>query len=284
MNPFNQEYKGMFPQVDHHAFAKPLITYTVPNSKNTNTAMIAWKTEPYDFSSLTDLTINYAVNPDHGFSALTINVAGATAAATTAREVADLLNANATFAGLFTAVAQSVTENQGSEPTKSVLVTSKRQNDAIRAYMSITGAETELGFNDNAGIAELPTYFTKDTITNYHLPNSAGQLIELDGTVVAVDRVIIRNFLDNQTWTNADLLEDWQLLEGRGGRFVFQINTSNASGQPLDTITWSAGAVAGDMAVRTVYVWTDAADTVPDEKYEVPHVLTTADVANVPTL
>jgi hypothetical protein len=38
------------------------------------------------------------------------------------------------------------------------------------------------------------------------------------------------------------------------------------------------------MAVRTIQVWGASADTVPDEKYEVPHVLTTSDVANVPTL
>lgn len=284
MNPFNQEYKGMFPQVDHHAFSKPLITYTVPNNKNTNTAMIAWNTEPYDFSSLTDLTINFATNPDHGFSALTIDVAGSTPGATTALEVATALNANATFADRFNAVAQNVTQNNGSAPTQSVLIKSTEEQTQIRTYMDNTGAEQLLGFNKNAGIAELPTYFSKDTIENYHLPNSAGQLIELDGTDTAIDRVIIRNFLDDQTWTNADLLEDWQMLEGRGGRFVFQIATNNGDGQATDIITWSAGAVAGDMAVRTIQVWGAAADTVPDEKYEVPHVLTTSDVANVPTL
>ena len=75
MNPFNQEYKGLYPQVDHHAFAKSLITYTVPNNKNNSTAMIAWNTEPYDFSSLPNLTINYAVNSVNdfkGFSALVV--------------------------------------------------------------------------------------------------------------------------------------------------------------------------------------------------------------------
>ena len=284
MNPFNQEYKGMFPQVDHHAFAKPLITYTVPNNKNTNTAMIAWNTEPYDFSSLTDLTINCATNPDHGFSALTINVSGATPGATTALEVATALNANATFADRFNAVAQNVTENNGSAPTQSVLIKSTIEQTQIRTYMSNSGAEQLLGFNKNAGIAELPSFFSKDNIVNYHLPNSAGQLIELDGTDTAIDRVIIRNFLDDQTWTNTALLEDWQMLEGRGGRFVFQIATNNVDGQATDIITWSAGAVAGDMAVRTIQVWGASADTVPDEKYEVPHVLTTSDVANVQTL
>ena len=285
MNPFNQEYKGLFPQVDHHAFSKPLITYTVPNSKNTSTAMIAWNTEPYNFSSLTDLTINYAVNADFvGFSALTVDVSGATPGATTALEVATALNANTTFTTWFTARAQDVTENNGSQPTQSVLIQSTKQQTQIKAYMDNTGAESLLGFNKNAGIAEIPSVFTKDIITNSHLENSAGILIELDGTDTAIDRPIIRDFLDNQVWTNADLLEDWQMLEGRGGRFVFQINTSNADGQPTDTITWSAGAVEGDMAVRTIQVWSGATDTVPDEKYEVPHVLSSSDVANVPTL
>lgn len=285
MNPFNQEYKAMFPSVDHHAFPKPLITYTVPNNKNNSTAMIAWKTEPYDFSSLTDLTINYAVDANlHFFAPLVIDVSGATPAATTAREVAAALTADETFDTLFKARAQNVTENIGSAPTQSVLITSKRQNDAIKVYVSNSGAESLLGFNDNAGIAEIPSYFTKDIITNYHIANSAGQLIELDGTDTAIDRLIIRNFLDDQTWTNAALLEDWQLLEGRGGRFIFQINTSNADGQPTNTITWSAGAVAGDMAIRTIQVWSGTTDTVPDEKYEVPYVLTGSDIANVPTL
>jgi hypothetical protein len=285
MNPFNQEYKGLFPQVDNFAFGKSLITFTVPNNKNNSTAMIAWNTEPYDFSSLTDLTINYAVDVElQGFSALTIDVSGATAAATTALEVATALNANSTFDTWFKAVAQNVTENNGSAPTQSVLITSKKQQTQIKAYMSNSGAESLLGFNKNAGIAELPTTFSKDNIVNYHNANSAGQLIELDGTDTAIDRPIIRDFLDNQAWANTDLLEDWQMLEGRGGRFVFQIATNDVNGHATEIITWSAGAVAGDMAVRTIQVWGAAADILPDEKYEVPHVLTSSDVANVPTI
>lgn len=285
MNPFNQEYKAMFPSVDHHAFPKPLITYTVPNNKNNSVAMIAWNTEPYDFSSLPNLTINYAVDLNlHFFAALTIDVSGVTAAATTAREVATALNANATFADLFIAKAQVVTETSTSDPTRSVLITSTRQNAAIKAFISNSSAESLLKFNENAGIAEIPSYFTKDIITNYQNANSAGQLIELDGTNTVIDRPIIRNFLNNQTWTNADLLTDWQLLGGRGGRFVFQIATNDVNGHATNIITWAAGAVAGDMAVRTIQVWGAAADTVPNEKYEVPHVLTSSDVGNTPTL
>tara|TARA_Y100000034_G_scaffold38278_1_gene47007 strand:+ start:26322 stop:27191 length:870 start_codon:yes stop_codon:yes gene_type:complete len=285
MNPFNQEYKGMFPQVDHHAFPKPLITYTIPNNKNNSVAMIAWKVEPYDFSSLPDLTINYAVDANHQFfAALTIDVSGATAAATTAAEVATALNANAIFTTLFKAKAQNIQETPLTASTQSVLITSKKPNDAIKAYISNSSAESKLRFNLNAGIAEIPTYFSKDNITNYHLANSAGQLIELDGTDTAIDRPIIRDFLNNQAWTNADLLEDWQMLEGRGGRFKFTINTINGDGQITDSIQWGAGAIAGDMAVRIIRVWGGATDTSPDEEYEVPHVLTSTDVANVPTL
>lgn len=284
MNPFNQEYKAMYPQVDHHAFAKPLITYTIPPNKNTSTAMVAWNTEPYDFSSLTDLTINYAHDMNlQFFSALTINVSGATPVTTTAREVVNALNANATFATLFKAKAINVEETPRAAASQTVLIQSKRA-EGIKTYISNSAAESLLRFNKHAGIAEIPSYFTKDNITNYANANSAGQLIELDGTDTAIDRPIIREFLDNDTWTNADLKEDWQLLEGRGGRFKFTINTNNVDGQPTNTIEFSAGAVAGDMGVRIVRVWGGATDTVPDEEYIVPHVLTSSDVANVPTL
>lgn len=284
MNPFNQEYKALFPQVDHHDFPKPLITYTIPPNKNTSTAMVAWNVEPYDFSSLTDLTINYAIDSSlHFFASLVIDVSGATAGATTAKEVVDALNANATFADLFSAKVQNVRERSESEPTKTVLIKSKKPQEGIKVYISNSGAESKLRFNKYAGIAEIPSYFSKDIISNYYNANSAGQLIKLDGTDTAIDRPIIREFLDNSSWTNSDLKEDWQLLKGRGGRFKFTINTVNDDGQPTETIEWSAGAVAGDLGVKIIRVWGGATDTVPEKEYYIPYVLQSNDVANVPT-
>jgi len=286
MNPFNQEYKAVLPGSDHHAFTKSLINYTVPNNKNTSTAMIAWNVGPYDFSSLTDLTINYRKNPDHAFSALVIDVSGSTPGATTAQEIVTILNANATFNSYFIAKAQNVQEFSEMQSSQSVLITSNSSspNTSIKTFISNSGAESLMQFNQNAGIAEIPAYFSKDNIVNFQNENSAGLLIELDGTDTAIDRPIIRNFLNNQIWTNSDLLEDWELLKGRGGRYKFTINTINGDNQPTNTIEWSAGAVAGDMGVQIIRVWGGAADTEPDEEYFIPHVLTTSDVANVPTI
>lgn len=285
MNLFNQEYKAIFPQTDHHAFPKTLITYSIPPNKNTNTTMYAWNTGPYNFSSVTDLTINWAINTAlNQFSSVSIDVSGSTASATTALEVVAALNANTTFNDLFEAKIVKVQEQPSEAESQTVLILSKKENHGIRVYISNSGAESQLRFNKHAGIAEIPSYFSKDNIVNYNNENSAGHLIELDGTNTSIDRPIIREFLNNDGWTNSDLKTDWQLLEGRGGRFKFTINTVNGNGQPTNTIEWSAGAVAGDLAVRTVRVWGGASDSVPQEEYQVPHILTSSDVSNVPTL
>lgn len=289
MNPFGNEFRGNWPLVDHHAFSKPIITFSVPANKNTNSVMAAYNPGPYDFSVVNTLTIYYAVDSELiYFGPLTINVAGVTPAATTATEVVSKLLGNATFATLFTAETIKYQEHaaHNTDPLRSVVIKSKRPSHAIRVYISNGGAETKMRFNKYAGIKELPEYFSRYTIANRDLTGEhielRGDLIELDGTDTAVDRPIIREFLDNAAWTNSDLLSDWQHLKGQGGRFLFKKSTVNADGQPEETILWSAGSVAGDMGVRITQVWAASGDLEPTEYYEEPYVLSDADVANVP--
>lgn len=292
MNPFNSEFKGNWPLVDHHAFSKPIITFTVPPNRNSSSYMGAFIPEPYDFSVVNTLTIQYAHDPELVyFASIAVNVAGATPAATTAAEVVAELNDDAAFSNMFTAETIIFNEALVSPPTvpvkRTVLIKSRKPSHAIRAYVENTGAETKMRFNKYAGILEMPEYFSRYTIENreltgLHRHERRGYLIELDGTDTAVDRPIIREYLDNSAWTNTDLKPDWQLLGGQGGRFLFKSSTINADGQPTETIMWSAGSVEGDMGVRITQVWAGAGDLEPTEYYEEPYVLTGSDIANVP--
>lgn len=291
MNPFGYEFKANWSLVDHHAFAKTIISKSVPPNKNNSDLMVAFNAGPYDFSSLNTLTINYAVDPHTTFfTSVGINVAGVTAAATTATEVANILNLNATFSDYFVASTKKVQQQMyhTSDAPLTVEIKSKRPLINIRAYISNSGAESIMKFNKYAGIKELPAYFSRFTIENRDVTatNSQedlrGHLIELDGTDTNIDRPIIREFLNNSSWTNSDLLADWQHLKGQGGRFLFKISTVNADGQPTETILWSAGAVEGDMGVKITQVWGAAGDLEPVEYYEEPYLLTGSDVANTP--
>jgi hypothetical protein len=157
-----------------------------------------------------------------------------------------------------------------------VLITSKLTNTELRAYVSNTGAETKLRFNKRAGIAELPTYFSRHTIANRFMENSDATLIELDGTD-AVDLAIIREHLNDPSWTNSDLKPDYALFRGRSGLFVFRKNTVDGSNRITESIEYPAGALAGDFAKKTTYTY-DGANTTPTTSAEVPYTLLEADL------
>jgi hypothetical protein len=267
-NPFDSEFRGTLILGDN----KFVLTFAVPPNKNNHDAMVAWNTEPYDFSVVTTLVLNYAYDVEFkNYSPLSINVAGVTPAVTTAAEVVALLNANAIFADMFIA---STTKFTGPGPN-TVLIKAKsgRPKQMVRMYIDNPGAEQSLGFNKKAGVNEIPTYFSRHTIENrFVFPDSVGMLVELD-TSDAVDQAIITE----AGFDYSTPLADWQMLTGRSEVFTFRKITQDGSGRITEVIEYPAGAIEGWLAKKSLYVYTGASTT-PDQITEEPYILTTGDL------
>jgi hypothetical protein len=183
-NLFDAEYEGYWTLGDYKGYS---LTFKVPANKNKGEAFIAWNTEPYDLSASGNLTINFAYDPEFkNFASLTVNVAGATPGATLASEIRDILNSTAGFSDWFTAGIDNSTRGGGERaggPFR-LFIRQKKSNTAFRTYVSNTGAELKLKFNKFAGVADIPSYFEKDTIANrFATPESNGRLIRLSHVI-----------------------------------------------------------------------------------------------------
>lgn len=268
-NPFEQEFRGSLPFGDRQYS----LTFSVPPSKNGSQAMIAWNFEPYDFSTYNTFTINFAIDKDFkNWSAISVNVAGSTASATKAAEVVQKLNADATFSAWFT--AQTIDSTGSGSGIFRVGIKPKRAKTDMRAYVTNAGAEQKLGFNKFAGVAELPTYYARDTIENrFAFPDGNGMLIQLDEGDATVDQPIITA----AGFDYSDMQADWELLGGRVGIFNFQKITVDGSDRITQIIEYSAGATVGALGRKTTYSYTSANKN-PDKIAQVPYTLESGDL------
>jgi hypothetical protein len=267
-NPFDQEFEGFLQVIDKRA----ALTFIVPANVNKSDAQLAWNIGPYDLSADNTLTLNYAHdNAPKNWASLAINVAGASPAATTALEVVNALNANVTFAEMFLAEVRAM---QGGE---TVFIRAKpgRVQKVIKVYFSNSSAEKKLRFNKRAGVAELPDYFSRHTIANrFNFEDSVGLLVALDETDAVVDQPIIVD----AGFVPGDMLEDWELLAGRAtNTFTFKKQTVDGSSRITEIIEYGAGAVVGDLAIKTTMSYTGA-KTAPDKICKIPYVLTSGDL------
>jgi hypothetical protein len=186
-NVFDIEYYGCWMYGDDVSMS---FSFKVPGNKNGAEAAICWNTETYNLSSVNTLTFNYAIDKDFkNFSSFSVNVAGATASATKAEEIVAILNANTSFTPWFTA---SVYTNKSN---KQVLIKTKKNKSEFRWYISNSGAETILGFNKKAGIADIPKYFQKHTIANRFSNDDANPFLirlthDITGNTVANPTVV----------------------------------------------------------------------------------------------
>ena len=271
-NVFNQEYQGYLNTGNDRQYS---LTFKVSANKNSQDYQFAYNAEPFDLSVNNTLTINYAWDEEYrNWCPLNIDISGASPAATTAAEVASKLNSNSIFSSMYVAeVTKNINNNH-------VLIRSKSQRpkQIIKMYISNTSAEKELRFNKKAPVAELPTYFSRDTIENrYTFPNALNHLIELDETD-ADDQAII----EAANLVPANMLEDWELLRGRAsGIYTFKKQTVDEEGRIVEIIEYPAGALVGDLARKTIYTFTDT-NTEPDEIFQIPHVLTSDDLITPP--
>lgn len=188
-NPIGEEFRGSWP-IDQQAI------FFIKANLNNIGELVSGNVEPYDFSVVTDFTINIAYDPlKVGYTAITVNVAGAVPAATTAVEVAAALNANPLFADNFEAFAINATKGPTSygSPFR-VLIRCRKTRQAARIYVSNCEAESQLKFNYKAEIKQFPTYFSQFTIDNRfdcQQNPCPSLLVELDPTVVCEAQLIV---------------------------------------------------------------------------------------------
>lgn len=267
-NVFSQEYQGYLNTGNDRQYS---LTFKIAANANMQDYTFAWASHPYDLSSESTLTINYAWDVDYkNWSSISIDVSGADPSATTAYEVVAALNANATFSSMY--VAKVVTNKND----RHVLIISKtgRAKQIIKMYVSNGGAETVLKFNKKANVAELPSYFDRDTIENrFNFEPANNHLIKLDPEDEVDAAIISAAGLDPE-----NPKEDWELLRGRAsGIYTFKKQTVDAEGRVVEMIEYPAGALVGDLAKKTIYTFTDT-NAEPDEVFQIPHVLESGDL------
>jgi hypothetical protein len=183
-NPFDQEFQGVWVLGDRQ-YAP---TFKVPPSRTRGDIWVSYFAEPYDLATNNTITINFAFDRDFkNYSSFSVNIAGATAGATTATEVVDALNDDTTFAEYFTASLDA--SSRGGTlvgPPYKVVIKSKRPKAAFRAYISNSSAEMELSFNRFAGVGELPEFFARHTIANrFTYTDSLNHLVMLGHFITA---------------------------------------------------------------------------------------------------
>jgi hypothetical protein len=265
-NLFDQEYQGYLLLADR----KLSPTFKVPSNKNLQSNQVAWNPGPDDFSSSSSLEFNFAWDPEFkNWSSVSIDVGGVDPSNTSAQEVVSKLNSEPIFSSLFIA---KVVKVEGSDSVGVTKNPAKKQT--VKMYFGNYGAQTQLGFNKRAGVAELPEYFARHTIQNRsRYEDSVGMLIRLDETD-PLDQAII----EEAGLVPGEMQADWQLLRGRGaGLFTFQKLTVDGSDRITQIIEYPAGAVSGDFAKKINYTYTST-NTNPSSITEIPYILTDADL------
>ncbi len=307
MNPFDTDFKAnLVMAVGTSGWGQQSLTYNVPANKNNSLATVAWNPEPYDFTLTTDdiLTIRYNNNQINGYTYATLNIS--LTGVTTAAGVVSALNGNATFATFWNAKVKEFSEG------KTVFIEAKPALSrlGIKYWFENLGAEEALRFNKMAGIAEIPSYFSRHRFEaytdaaspNFMKDNEVFQLIQLDvdplayindplvspeitAAIAAVNLAIIQEFTNNPSFAgvsdpNPDnrVKYDWELLKGRTALYTFTKKTFSG-GLPTEIIEYNAGSVVGDAAKRTVIVYSGVD---PIEKFEMPHILVAADMITPP--
>jgi hypothetical protein len=265
-NVFDQEFQGYLLLADR----KLVPTFKIGPNKNLQSRQVAWNAGPYDFSADGELQFNFAWDAEFkDWVSVSIDVSGADPSATTPVEVAAALNADPMFSSMLVA---SVTSMPAGESVLLDRSSSKRQN--FRFYFDNAGAEVALGFNKMAPVAELPEYFARHAVSNVKsYEDSMGAIVLLDESD-PVDQGVI----ENAGFDPAAMSADWQLLRGRSsGLFTFQKSTLDGSGRVTEKVEYPAGALPGDFAKKTKYVYSGAGSN-PVEVTEIPHILTSGDL------
>jgi hypothetical protein len=248
-----------------------VLDFKVPANVNRPGYMFAWGTPTYNLVGNTTLTINYSIDAGKTYYALALTLtSGATRSAA---EVAADLNANTNFFNLFEAKVVTAKDGIGR-----LMLQAKLPNHQFKAYVSNSSAETVLRFNARAGVAELPDYFDRHTVTNFMNkgPGGTNEFPDSQGCLVKLTIPTDNWYITNAGFT-ATAQADYLLLRGRSLAFMFKKQTVDGSSRITQIIEYPAGAKVGDLAKKTTMTYT-AAQTEPDQIAEIPYVLTSGDL------
>jgi len=266
MNVFDFEFRGSLLSADR--------TYT-PNfnikaNVNRSDYMLSGLSEPFDLSSSDTLTLVYCFDSKfNNYSTISINIAGSTASATSALEVVAALNSDSTFKDFF--IAQVFSTSQNPMVPKKVLIKSNKSKTNFKAYVENSSAESKLGFNKNAPIAELPTYFERYAIQNrFDYPDYVERLLLLE----PLSNSIESDYITAAGYSPLSPTPDWQLLKGANDQYMFTKRTYQ-SGFIHTEIKYPAGASLGDAAFKTTYEYSGS-DLIGI--CQIPHVIVSGDL------
>jgi hypothetical protein len=284
-NPFCEEFRGNWLLGDR----QHVITFACKGNAGRGPEMVCCHNneKTYDLSgndadgtAKKNLIINFAIDSDmfKNWTSLTVDISGATAAATTPAEVVAALNDDDSFSSWFTANLSPWNKEVN---YNKIQITQNQPNSRMKFFIRSGGAETVLQFNAKAGVAELPSYFVRHTVDDtyrWDYTDAQNQLVLLDPGANDVDANVITNAKDaNGNSLNLDsstVQADWQLLQGRSGLFKFSKYTV-ADAKITAKIEYPAGAKVGDLAKKTEYQYTG--DLV-SEATEIPYTLTSGDL------
>ena len=272
-NPFNFDFRGNWILGDRQ---QALVFECKRNTGRSEEMVMAWNAGPYDLSG-TDadgddsslLTIKFTIDMEYKtWAQVTFNLGNS--ATTTADDIVDTLNGISNFSTYFSAAKEN----------NKVFIRQKLGIHRFRFFVVNGGAEEKLQFNARAGVAELPTYFSRHTVGNDTFADCNQCLIELDvgddvpANIVddAVDAKGVSLGLDSGT-----VKEDWEMLEGRSGIFHFQNITVDGSDRITEIIEYPTGAVEGSLARKISYVYSGS-NTKPSSIFEVPYTLESGDL------
>lgn len=191
LNPFAEEFRGNLLLADRgHA-----LTYVIrPNNGRTTEIIFSHATpsssNTFDLAG-TDanggdksvLTFSICVD-NRRYNDFTVDIAGATPAATTIGEIITILNADALFSSYFTAATEFL-QKLDQIPLR---ISIKCKKQLTKFYVKNKGAESVLKFNAKAGVADIPTYFERHVIGNETYPEG-----ETSNSLICLSKFIVAN-------------------------------------------------------------------------------------------
>lgn len=283
-NPFTGDFIGSWVLSDRQYS----VDFKCPRNFGRGDEIVTvWAMGPYNLSGndadgnpTNILTLSFALNDFRAWSVLPITITGNTQSAVTPQEVITSLQNNSMFASFFTASLDKFEGRNGYGDR--VVIRQIKDATRFRFYVQNPGAETALKFNMKAGVAELPTYFTRhDVDQRFNFPDAQNALVLLVPGSFNVDLNVINNAVDAKgnslNYNGSTIQADWQLIRGRAGIFNFQNIIVDSSDRITQIIEYPAGALTGDMARLVNYTYTGA-NTKPTQITEVPYTLQSGDL------
>lgn len=297
-NPFSSEFRGNWVLGDRQ---QSLTFVCPPNSGRSEELVSSWN-EPtngtYDFSgndsdgnSTNVLVFRFSINQI--WTNLEVNITDNTNASLSPAptdsamrpyEIVSILNSDPSFSSHFIASLDKFNSGENHR----IIIRQKFQTSRMKFFVLNGRAEEILGFNKRAGVAELPSYFSRYKVYGGDMGypiDGTNAIVELDpdaaGGSSVVDDNIINYAVDNKgnplSFDASVMKEDYEFLEGRSGIFMFKKQTLDGSGRIVELIEYPAGASVGGFARKILYTYTGT-NTNPSTIKELPHVLESSDI------